>query len=551
MQHLLRGSAKPKLAVSEPHDLDEREADRVADQIMRAERASPTGGSLGAANAGYQRNEMLRRKETSGGAASPRSPTQSRVAGAQGGGHPLPPTTRAFFEDRFGSEFSDVRIHTGRDAAVAAQSLAAEAFTTGSDISFAPGRYAPESDRGRHLLAHELAHVVQQRATGRTAIQRRSADDATRSSLTEGYVASLSDKEIDEQIQAVVAHAKAVGAASMEYPTLLENLELLLQEREKRAATKKPAGSSLIRSMIEWQGAGLLDPPYRPASVAEIPPLPVTQAQAAKLGPLPVALGGLAAPKLVPEPVPVAPTRPPLRLVPPPEPVTPTPPAPEPFEVPAAVPIIAFLAVLLWPSETAPPWMDEINPVSGEPYGSPEEYDWARRLSPEQQDYLRRLYRWRHVTPNPAEDAEPDPTDVPVPVPRPKPREEDEPEPCISKDVPRKGGYARHDAYATKVTGSTFDYYVRTPVSLAINYDGLRKPVLVSEVKVGHGWFFNPDYSSLRDLTLAKWDAQKNLGLAVAAACGYLHFWSIPDKWIAELLNNRWGGVPAVLSIPE
>ncbi len=121
----------------------------------------------------------------------------------------------------------------------------------------------------------------------------------------------------------------------------------------------------------------------------------------------------------------------------------------------------------------------------------------------------------------------------------------------MSMDVPRRGGYAIHDAYATKVTGSTYDYYVRTPFGLAINYDGLQAPLLVWEVKVGHGWFFIPDYAALRDLTLARWDAQKNAGLAVAAVCAYVHLWTIPDPWVASILNTRWGGAPAVLSLPE
>jgi hypothetical protein len=310
--------------------------------------------------------------------------------------------------------------------------------------------------------------------------------------------------------------------------------------------------SALMQMMADWHAAGLLDPPYRPADVPEIPPLPVTQAQAARLGLSlsPIVAGGLAVPKLFPEPMPVPPARPPLRLLPPLEPVTPT--VPAPVRVPVAVPILVGLIVLLWPTDTAPPWMDDLNPVTGDPYGSPEEYEWVRRLTPPQRDYLDRLRRSRRITPNPADDGEPDPTQAPVPVPKPKPKEKKrEPEPCLSKDVRRKGGHARHDAYATKVTGSIFDYFVRTPVGLAINYDGLRAPIEVFEVKVGHGWFYRAEYAGLRELTLARWDVQKNLGLLVAAACGYRHVWTIPDKSIANMLTARWGGIPAVLNIPE
>lgn len=553
-----------QLSISQPGDASEREAGHVADAVMRMPEAT-SPNSVSATPARDARTPLIQRRcaqcgdEDKGSKVQRRenstespeiSPTVAEgIRALRGGGSHLPAATRAFFEPRFGADFSRVRVHSDARAAETARSISAKAFTVGADIAFACGQYSPESREGQRLLAHELTHVVQQGASGRAEVRRRSEEESTRSSITKDYVARLSDKELDQQILGVVSHAKAVDNRSAEYSALLENITLLLQERASRIAKMKPAGGALMQMMVEWHTAGLLDPPYRPADVPEIPPLPITQAQVAKLGPTPLAVGALAAPKLLPEPGPLPPARPPLRLVPPVEPVPPV--APVPVRVPVAVPIIAALTVLLWPSETAPPWMDEMNPVTGEPYGSPEEYDWVRRLTPQQQDYLRRLVRMRRTSPNPADDGAPDPTAVPVPVPKPKPKEKEKVEPCVSMDVPRKGGYVRHDAYATKVTGSTFDYYVRMPVGAAINYDGLRAPILVWEVKVGHGWFFNPDYAALRDLTLAKWDVQKNLGLFVAAACGYQHLWSIPDKWVASLLNTRWGGVPAVLSIPE
>ncbi len=70
--------------------------------------------------------------------------------------------TRGFMESRFGRDFSGVRIHTDAQAARSAQAVQAHAYTVGRDIVFADRRYAPDSQEGRHLLAHELAHVVQQ-----------------------------------------------------------------------------------------------------------------------------------------------------------------------------------------------------------------------------------------------------------------------------------------------------------------------------------------------------------------------------------------------------
>ncbi len=81
-----------------------------------------------------------------------------------GGGSPLDSPTRGFMEDRLGADFSDVRIHTGAKADQSARSINAQAYTVGSDVVFQSGKYAPDTDPGRHMLAHELTHVVQQRS---------------------------------------------------------------------------------------------------------------------------------------------------------------------------------------------------------------------------------------------------------------------------------------------------------------------------------------------------------------------------------------------------
>jgi Domain of unknown function (DUF4157) len=77
-------------------------------------------------------------------------------------GRPLDRATRAFFEPRFGHDFSGVRVHTGTSAEASARSVDAHAYTVGRDIVFGAGRFTPATADGRRLLAHELAHVVQQ-----------------------------------------------------------------------------------------------------------------------------------------------------------------------------------------------------------------------------------------------------------------------------------------------------------------------------------------------------------------------------------------------------
>ena len=130
-------------------DPSEREADRMADAVMPG---SP--GSAAHATSGV-----------------------SGAASAPGG---LDPDTRRWMEKRFGADFGSVRLHTGPSASDAAQALSAHAFTLGSDISFGAGRYRPETPRGKRLLAHELAHVVQQRQAGRPMVQRQPAHSGER-----------------------------------------------------------------------------------------------------------------------------------------------------------------------------------------------------------------------------------------------------------------------------------------------------------------------------------------------------------------------------------
>lgn len=86
-------------------------------------------------------------------------------------GRPLEPATRAFLEPRFGHDFSAVRIHDDARAADSALAVGAHAYTVGQHIAFAAGRYAPETDAGRRLLAHELTHTLQQRGLQRSAAE--------------------------------------------------------------------------------------------------------------------------------------------------------------------------------------------------------------------------------------------------------------------------------------------------------------------------------------------------------------------------------------------
>jgi len=89
---------------------------------------------------------------------------EEQLSRTKGKGFPMPDDVLAEMEHKFGADFSAVRLHTDAEAVALNQTIAAQAFTHGTDIYFNEGKYAPQTDEGKTLLAHELTHVVQQKA---------------------------------------------------------------------------------------------------------------------------------------------------------------------------------------------------------------------------------------------------------------------------------------------------------------------------------------------------------------------------------------------------
>lgn len=152
------GQLQKKLRVSAPGDAFELEADRVADRVM----AMPA--PHGAATAASPAEPLVQRRVTY-------APTQSSEHGVpavdrvlRSSGEPLDAATRAFFEPRFGHDFSRVRVHADMGAAESARAVDASAYTVGEHIVFDASQFDPGSHSGRKLLAHELTHTIQQRS---------------------------------------------------------------------------------------------------------------------------------------------------------------------------------------------------------------------------------------------------------------------------------------------------------------------------------------------------------------------------------------------------
>jgi hypothetical protein len=165
---------QPKLAVGQSDDPLEHEADRLADQVMRMPEPQAKTHNLSNAWRAVQPAPIHAKSAADTGPTSVEAPPIVREV-LNSPGQPLDAATRAFFEPRFKQDFGDVRVHTDEQSRWAAHAIGARAFTAGSDIAFMSGAYEPRADRGQRLLAHELAHVVQQGATG-GPIRRQALD---------------------------------------------------------------------------------------------------------------------------------------------------------------------------------------------------------------------------------------------------------------------------------------------------------------------------------------------------------------------------------------
>lgn len=173
------GTLEAKLRIGQPGDVYEQEADKVAEQVMRLTNVSKANDTKANDTRGQPKypkclnglsrllgkdknDEKLREKETHDKTLEVTPHIESNVNSFKGSGQPLPESTRAFFEPRFGRDFSQVRVHTDAKAVKSAGALNAEAYNVGQDVVFGEGQYAPGTRAGQKLMAHELVHVIQQ-----------------------------------------------------------------------------------------------------------------------------------------------------------------------------------------------------------------------------------------------------------------------------------------------------------------------------------------------------------------------------------------------------
>ncbi|SAL80263.1 hypothetical protein AWB71_06083 [Caballeronia peredens] len=162
------GRLRAKLAVGPADDAYEREADTLADRVMRM--PAPAVRRQCAACARDDHDDPTVRLMPAG---VPATGSADAAAAGLGRGAALPATERTFFEPRLGRDLGDVRIHAESSAATM---LGARAFALGRDIAFAPGEWSPGTSTARGLLAHELVHVLQAGRGAPAALRRDSGD---------------------------------------------------------------------------------------------------------------------------------------------------------------------------------------------------------------------------------------------------------------------------------------------------------------------------------------------------------------------------------------
>ena len=172
-----------RLTINNPNDQYEQEADAVADKVMRMEspfiQAKPIPVSVVQRKCAHCKEEekKMQRKERNTGDTSIENGLENYVDKLGGGGRSLPAEVRNFYEPRFRYDFSNVKIHTDSVAAKSAESINALAYTTGNNIVFNEGQYAPQTNSGGKLLAHELMHTVQNNTSpGNKSIHRQNID---------------------------------------------------------------------------------------------------------------------------------------------------------------------------------------------------------------------------------------------------------------------------------------------------------------------------------------------------------------------------------------
>jgi len=250
---LARTGIQPALLISQPGDAAEAEADRVADRVVAmkdppAVPARTRGGDL-------QRSPLVVQRAAARAPAPPTpqpaaenvadAATEAAVKAELSGGAPMAADVAGFFGRRFGANFGDVRIHTDDKAANLATRLGARAFTYGRHVFFNGGQYNPDSEDGTKLIAHELAHTIQQ-----SAVIQLKEDSAAPPRVT--------SRSAPMAQRGIVSRALNWIADKANYIPGFRLFTIVIGVNPINMSTVERSGANILRALIEFIPGGVL-----------------------------------------------------------------------------------------------------------------------------------------------------------------------------------------------------------------------------------------------------------------------------------------------------
>ena len=228
-----------KLVINEPGDRSEQEADKMANRVMQAPESRGTVPMVASAISNVQRkcacggtcskcqgernDDQLHRKAAGSGELGQTIAPPIVHEALQSPGNPLDATTRVFMESRFGHDFSRVRVHADQLSARSAEAIGAYAYTVGSNVVFGSG-YAPTSEEGQRLLAHELTHVLQQSARDLSPSPAFNAGDGTTRGLVQRSPSSNELKQTERAKSLMAADARLQYSSAAGLPVVLAHM---------------------------------------------------------------------------------------------------------------------------------------------------------------------------------------------------------------------------------------------------------------------------------------------------------------------------------------
>ncbi|HEY4899329.1 MAG TPA: DUF4157 domain-containing protein [Terriglobales bacterium] len=241
---------QPKLAIGASGNVYEREADRVADQVMTMNEPVAAAGGTGRSATRIKDRERPHIPGVSTSAAVNR--TMNAPISVTRTNQPLSRQEREYFEPRFGRDLSHVRIHADQRSAEMADALNAEAFTVGNSIYFGPKKLEPQNRASQQLLAHELVHVTQQSRMGpalqpKLKITGKAADISRTIALLNGGLFGF-EVSIDKSGNVTVARNSIIGPPTAQQQALQERLSNIIDDPKDVIMTVSAGSKTLVGS---------------------------------------------------------------------------------------------------------------------------------------------------------------------------------------------------------------------------------------------------------------------------------------------------------------